>query len=125
MVAGKRCGPSEVESLLMGTGQVLEAAATGVDDPLKGETVACVCVAKPGSEAGKPLAAVLGEAVVKGLGPAFRPSAVFFVGELPKTRNMKVMRRVVRAVIEGKDPGDLGALVNAESVDDLRRAVAG
>ena len=38
---------------------------------------------------------------------------------------MKVMRRVVRAVIEGKDPGDLGALVNAESVDDLRRAVAG
>ena len=125
MVAGKRCGPSEVESLLMGNGRVLEAAATGIDDALKGEAVACVCVARPDVAADEALAAELRDAVVKGLGPAFRPSRVIFVRELPKTRNMKVMRRVVRAVIEGKDPGDLGALVNAESVDDLRRAVAG
>ena len=123
MVAGKRCGPSEVESLLMGSGRVLEAAATGIDDALKGETVACVCVARPDVAAGGELAAELRDAVVKGLGPAFRPSRVFFVRELPKTRNMKVMRRVARAVIEGKDPGGLAALVNPECVDELRRTV--
>lgn len=123
-VAGKRCGPSEVESLLMATGEVAEAAATAVADALKGETVACVCVAKAGGETGA-LAQRLSEAVVSELGPAFRPSGVYFVSELPKTRNMKVMRRVVRAVIEGRDAGDLASLVNPEAVAELSAAVAG
>ena len=125
MVAGKRCGPTEVESLLMDTGAVAEAAAAAAFDALKGEAVICVCVAKPGVEANAALAAELREAVVRGLGPAFRPRHVFFVSELPKTRSMKVMRRVVRAVYEGKDPGDLAALVNPAALDQLRAAVAG
>lgn len=124
MVAGKRCGPSEVESLLMATGKVAEAAATGVDDPLKGESVLCVCVAKAGVEANDELARNLKDAVVKGLSPAFRPRAVLFVHELPKTRSLKVMRRVVRAIFEGRDPGDLASLVNPTALDELRAAVA-
>jgi acetyl-CoA synthetase len=48
-----------------------------------------------------------------------------FVSDLPKTRNMKTMRRVVRAAITGDPAGDLTALVNPEAVDELRRAVAG
>ena len=47
-VAGKRCGPSEVEALLMNTGKLAEAAAAGVPDALKGETLVCACVAKSG-----------------------------------------------------------------------------
>ncbi len=125
MVAGKRCGPSEVESLLMATGRVAEAAASAAADPVKGETVICACVAKPGVAAGEALAAELKDAVVRGLGPAFRPREVFFVSEIPKTRNMKVMRRVMRAVYEGRDPGDLAALINPEAVDELRRVVPG
>ena len=89
MVAGKRCGPSEVESLLMATGRVAEAAASAAVDPIKGETVICACVAKPGIAAGEALAIELKESVVRGLGPAFRPSEVIFVSELPKTRNIK------------------------------------
>ena len=54
MVADKRCRPSEVESLFMATGQVTEAVATDIDDALKGETVACICVAKPGLKLMKP-----------------------------------------------------------------------
>jgi acetyl-CoA synthetase len=61
--------------------------------------------------------------VVKGLSPAFRPRAVLFVRELPKTRSLKVMRRVVRAVFEGRDPGDLASLVNPSAVDELRAVV--
>lgn len=124
-VAGKRCGPSEVESLLMATGQVAEAAASAAADSVKGEAVICACVAKAGIATGEALAAELKEAVVRGLGPAFRPRDVIFVSEIPKTRNMKVMRRVVRAVYEGREPGDLAALINPEAVDELRRAVSG
>ena len=125
MVAGRRCGPSEVESLLMATGRVAEAAASAAVDSIKGETVICACVAKPGIAAGEALATELKDSVVRGLGPAFRPREVIFVSELPKTRNMKVMRRVVRAIYEGRDPGDLAALINPEVVDELRRVVPG
>ncbi|MCB2102530.1 MAG: AMP-binding protein [Rhodobacterales bacterium] len=123
MVAGKRCGPSEVESLLVGTGLVAEAAATAITDPVKGEAVLCVCVPGPGVAADGDTAQRLSAAVVAALGPAFRPKDVVFVDDLPKTRSMKVMRRVVRAVYEGKDPGDLASLVNPPALEDLRAAV--
>ncbi|MBT8419414.1 MAG: AMP-binding protein [Gammaproteobacteria bacterium] len=120
MVAGKRCGPAEVESLLMETGRIAEAAATAITDELKGEAILCVCVPKPGDSPDEKLAETLRAAVIRSLGPAFRPAAVVFVAELPKTRSMKVMRRVVRALYEGRDPGDLASLVNPHVVDELR-----
>ena len=61
----------------------------------------------------------LSEAVVDGLGVPFRPSRIVFVPELPKTRNMKIMRRVVRAVWLGQSPGDLSSLVNPHTVDQI------
>lgn len=125
MIAGKRCGPAEVESLLIETGHVAEAAVTGVDDPLKGEAMVCACVPSAGLAADAELAEKLRDAVVESLGPAFRPREVIFVGELPKTRSMKVMRRVVRAIYEGRDPGDLASLVNPASVEELRKRIDG
>jgi acetyl-CoA synthetase len=124
MVAGKRCGPFEVESILMDTGLVAEAAASGADDALKGEVVVCACVAGPGVSGDAETAARLSDAVARRLSPAFRPQRIVFVPELPKTRNMKVMRRVVRAVFEGRSAGDLAALVNPEAVKELRAKVA-
>nr|VFK17560.1 MAG: acetyl-CoA synthetase [Candidatus Kentron sp. LFY] len=131
MVAGKRCGPAEVESLLMATGHIAEAAATAITDPLKGEAILCVCVPKTGilmdnkndaesQQLRKKLAETLRQAVVRALGPAFRPAAVAFVNELPKTRSMKVMRRVVRALYEGKNPGDLASMANPHVIADLQ-----
>jgi acetyl-CoA synthetase len=120
MIAGKRCGPSEVEALLLATGAVQEAAATGIHDPVKGEVVLCACVPRPAVTPDASLAEVLRAAVVKALGPAFRPAVILFVRDLPKTRSMKVMRRVVRAVYEGRDAGDLASLVNPGAVDELR-----
>jgi len=60
------------------------------------------------------------EAVVRGLGVPFRPKAVTFVSELPKTRNLKIMRRVIRAAVLGEPPGDLSSLVNPEAVEEIR-----
>jgi acetyl-CoA synthetase len=119
-IAGKRTGPSEIEALLLGTGLVREAAAVGLPDPVKGMAIVCVCALRPGvveAEARNALVA----AVVGGLGQPFRPKAIVLIADLPKTRNMKIMRRVVRAALLGQDPGDLSSLVNPEAVAALER----
>jgi acetyl-CoA synthetase len=123
-VAGKRTGPSEVESILLGTGRLSMAAVIGAPDPVKGEAVVCVCVPGPGVEPDAALTAVLKDAVVAGLGRPFSPRDIFYVSDLPKTRNMKVMRRLVRAVYSGEPTGDLSSLLNPESVAELERVVA-
>jgi acetyl-CoA synthetase len=105
----------------MGTGLLQDAIAIGTPDAIKGTAVVCVCVPRPGIE---PDAAVKARsaAVVAGLGGAFRPAEVLLVADVPRTRNMKVMRRVVRAAWLGEDPGDLSTLVNPESVQAIRAA---
>jgi acetyl-CoA synthetase len=123
-LAGKRTGPAEIEALLLATGLVLEAAAVGVSDPVKGEAVVCVCVPRPDKAPDSALADALRTAVAEGLGSAFRPRKVVFVNDLPKTRNMKIMRRVVRAAFSGQAAGDLSNLVNPEAVDELKRVLA-
>jgi len=123
-IAGKRTGPSEIESLLMATGKLLEAAAIGEPDDVKGTAIVCVCVPRDGETDGDGLRQVLVQAVVSGLGSPFRPKDVIFVADLPKTRNMKTMRRVIRAAYLDQDPGDLSSLVNPESIADLRAAIA-
>ncbi len=121
-IAGKRTGPAEIESLLMATGKFAEAAAIGVPDAVKGSALVCVAAPKPGVAGDDQLVDTVIETVVHGLGVPFRPKAVTFVPELPKTRNLKIMRRVIRAAWLGQDPGDLSSLVNPESVDAIRAA---
>lgn len=118
-IAGKRTGPAEVEALLLGTGLVAEAAAVGIDDPVKGQAVACACVPANGVPTDEAIVGVLRDAVAGGLGSSFRPKRIVFVPDLPKTRTMKLMRRVVRAAFEGKPAGDLSGLVNPEAVEAL------
>lgn len=122
-IAGKRTGPSEIEALLMATGLVQDAAAIGVPDAVKGTAVVCICVPRPGIDQAGALK-TLSDAVVAGLGGAFRPAQVVLVDDLPRTRNMKMMRRVVRAAWLGDEPGDLSTLVNPESVQAIRAALA-
>ena len=123
-VSGKRTGPTEIENLLTATGTVSEVAVIGVPDESKGSALVCVCVPMPGVVADEALRQRLSKAVVDGMGTSYRPKSVVFADELPKTRNLKVMRRVVRAVYQGGDPGDLSALVNPQAVEDLRQRFA-
>lgn len=104
----------------MGTGKLAEAAAIGVPDPVKGSALVLVCSPKPGVPPSSGLEQELARAVTHGLGTPFSPKAVILVGDLPKTRNLKIMRRVIRAAYLGEDPGDLSALVNPESIAELR-----
>jgi acetyl-CoA synthetase len=115
-VAGKRLGPAEVESVLVGHPWVAEAAAIGVPDEMKGEALVCFVILRPNRKASEELSAELQELVATALGKPLKPKAVHFVGDLPRTRNAKILRRVVRSVYTGKDPGDLSSLENPSAL---------
>jgi acetyl-CoA synthetase len=121
-VAGKRIGPAEVETVLVSHPAVTEAAAIGVPDKIKGQAVVVFAVLKPGFEPGETLRAELETLVARELGKPLAPKAVRFVTDIPKTRNVKVMRRVIRAAYLGESPGDLSALVNPEAVEEIKKA---
>jgi acetyl-CoA synthetase len=59
------------------------------------------------------------EAVTAALGKAFRPGIIKWVDDLPRTRSAKIMRRVIKAVALGQEPGDLAGLENPQSLDGL------
>jgi len=121
-VAGKRLGPAEVESVLVGHPDVVEAAAIGVPDPIKGTLVVCFCVLREGAAPGDALRSALRQRLVSDLGKALAPKDVVFVTDLPKTRNAKVMRRMIRTAYLGDDPGDTSSLVNPESLGAIAAA---
>jgi acetyl-CoA synthetase len=121
-VAGKRLGPAEIESVLVNHPQVVEAAAIGVPDEIKGSEVVAFCVLTGEAANADPLRAELKEMVIRALGKSLAPKEILFVRDLPKTRNAKVMRRMIRAAYLGLNPGDTSSLVNPEAVEMVRRA---
>ena len=120
--AGKRIGPAEVESVLVGHPAVSEAAAIGIPDELKGEALACFCVLKPGHAPDENLREELRWRVSGALGKALAPSVLKFLPELPKTRNAKVMRRLIRAAYLGQALGDVSSLENPSAVEEIKKA---
>lgn len=122
-VAGKRLGPAEVESILVSHPNVVEAAVIGVPDEIKGSAVIAFCVLAKGCEACEDLRQELQDLVSSSLGKPLSPREILFVRDLPKTRNAKVMRRMIRSAYLGQDPGDTSSLVNPEAVEEIRQAV--
>ena len=122
-MAGKRLGPAEVEALLNGHEAVAESAAIGVPDAIKGETLVTYVVLKPGHDASEPLREALITRVTSELGKPLKPKALLFTTALPKTRNAKVMRRVIRATYLGNNPGDVSSLEDPATVEAIRAAV--
>ena len=120
-VAGKRVGPAEVESVLVGHPRVLEAAAVSVPDPLKGSAIAAFVVAGNGA-GGAEFEEELKELVAAELGKPLRPATVTIVSGIPKTRNGKIMRRLVRAAWLGESLGDLTALEDPSLLDEIAHA---
>ncbi|OLC52463.1 MAG: AMP-dependent synthetase [Chloroflexi bacterium 13_1_40CM_4_68_4] len=124
-VAGKRVGPAEVESAAVAHPAVLEAAAVGVPHEIKGEGIVVFCVLRPSATASDTLAREVQDKVAELLGKPLRPETVRFVTQLPKTRNAKVLRRVIRGAFLGKsDLGDLSSLENPAAVEEIRRLSA-
>ncbi|MDN2495407.1 AMP-binding protein [Nocardia nova] len=123
-VAGKRLAPAEVESVLTTHPAVAEAAAVGIPDPKKGESVWAFWVPRPGAEI-EGVSEELRRLVAAGVGKPFAPAKVWVVDALPKTRSAKILRRAVRAAAIGADPGDLSGAENPEAVAAIRDVVHG
>ncbi len=121
-VAGKRVGPAEVEGALIEHPAVAEAAAIGAPHPLKGETVVCFVVLKPGHAPSEPLREALSEQVVKHLGKTLKPEALKFVRMLPKTRSAKIVRGAIRRRYLNEPVGDLASVENPDAVEEIARA---
>lgn len=121
-IAGKRLGPAEVESILVRHEAVVEAAAIGVPHEVKGSELVLFAVLKPGSSPSDGLRQQLKEMVIEEMGKPLAPKSILFVSDLPKTRNAKVMRRMIRAAYLGQEPGDTSSLVNPHAVEEIRRA---
>jgi acetyl-CoA synthetase len=124
-VAGKRLAPAEVEAVLITHPDVAEAAAVGVPDPTKGETVWVFWVPRADADTSAldGVSSRLGEMVAEELGKPFAPSLVRAVAEVPKTRSAKIMRRAVRAAALGEEPGDLSGAENPGALEAIRAAV--
>jgi len=114
-IAGKRVGPAEVETIATSHAGIREAAAIGVPDELKGSDLIVYCVRQ-----GDVTAEDVQELVARELGKPLRPREVRFVSALPKTRNGKVMRRLVRAARLGLPLGDTSNLENPEVLQEFQ-----
>jgi acetyl-CoA synthetase len=121
-IAGKRLGPAEVESILVRHEAVVEAAAIGVPHEVKGSELVLFAVLKPGLSPNDDLRQELIAMVIAEMGKPLAPKSILFVSGLPKTRNAKVMRRMIRAAYLGQDPGDTSSLVNPQVVEEIRKA---
>ena len=121
-IAGKRLGPAEVESILVRHDAVVEAAAIGVPHEVKGSELVLFAVLKPDVNPSDGLRQELKEMVVAGMGKPLAPKSILFVSDLPKTRNAKVMRRMIRSAYLGQEPGDTSSLVNPQAVEEIRKA---
>jgi len=122
-IAGKRIGPAEYESAAVNHPAVVECAAVGIPDEVKGTAVWCFCILRPDAQPSDELAAEVTKAITDELGKAFKPSAIRFVEELPKTRSAKILRRAIRAKVLGEDPGDMSSLENPSALEAIDKAL--
>jgi acetyl-CoA synthetase len=124
-VAGHRLGTAEIESALVAHPNVAEAAVVGKDDDLKGQSiVAFVTLKANAKDPQNTLPERLRTHVAEMIGAIARPSGVFVVSALPKTRSGKIMRRLLRNLANGVSPeGDTSTLEDHGVLDALKKAV--
>jgi acetyl-CoA synthetase len=122
-VAGHRLGTKELESAALTVEAVGEAAAVPAVDDLKGRVPEIYVSLKPGFEASTQVEDQVKQAVTKLIGPMARPARVWISSDLPKTRSGKIMRRVIAAISNFMDVGDVTTLANPEVVEVIRKQV--
>jgi len=121
-IADHRIGTIEVETAFLRNPAVAEAGVTGRPDELRGQVISAFVVLRQGNVPSDALKAELLATVRKELGPLAVIGELNFVDMLPKTRSGKIMRRVLKAVILDKDPGDISTIEDEGSVEEAREA---
>ncbi|TFF92899.1 MAG: acetate--CoA ligase [Promethearchaeota archaeon] len=119
-VAGHRLGTGEMEAVFSAHPQVAEVSCIGVEDEVKGEVPIAMVVLKQGYEGNPELEKEMKNLIREEIGPVATPKAVYFVKALPKTRSGKVIRRAIKNLAEGKEPGDLSTIEDPSTIDKIR-----
>jgi len=119
-VSAHRLSTIEVESALVDHPSVAEAAVVGKSDPLTGQAIFAFVILRKGVETTDASAKELRDHVAKLIGPIARPKFLLFVNDLPKTRSGKIMRRLLRDIAEGRDPGDVTTLADSTVLETIR-----
>ncbi len=122
-VAGKRIGPAEIETIINSHPAIAESACIGWPHKVKGEVIVCFATMKPGHQPSSELEEELKNMVAERIGKPFRPEAIEFVEDLPRTRSGKIMRRIIRALMHGHSLGQLAVLENPESIEGLKPSI--
>jgi acetyl-CoA synthetase len=122
-VAGHRLGTKELESAALTVPEIAEAAAVPVVDDIRGRAVEMYVSLKPGIRGDDDMAGKVTAAIETQIGKIARPKNVWIVPDMPKTRSGKIMRRVIAAVSNFTDVGDVTTLANPEVVDGIRQQV--
>jgi propionyl-CoA synthetase len=127
-VSGHRLGTREIEESISSHPDVSEVAVVGVADQIRTQLAVAFAIVKDASriETGEGRTALEREimgVVDRQLGAVARPSRVYFVQQLPKTRSGKLLRRSIQAICEGRNPGDLTAIEDPASLQQIRSAL--
>jgi acetyl-CoA synthetase len=121
-IAGHRIGTIEVESALLRHHSVGEVAVVGRPDELRGEVISAFVALKRGETGSPSLKTQLTRTVRDEMGPVAVVGDIYFVSSLPKTRSGKIMRRVLKSVLQDRDPGDISSIEDEGSVEEARKA---
>jgi acetyl-CoA synthetase len=121
-VSGHRLSTAEIESALVSHPAVSEAAVIAVSDEDTGQAIVAYVTLGQDTGAGAPLEAELRDHVAGRIGKLARPQRIIWAQDLPKTRSGKIMRRLLRDIAEGREPGDATTLGDPSVLDTLQRA---
>jgi len=121
-IAGHRIGTIEVETALLTHPAVAESGVIGRPDELRGEVISAFVVLRQGFAPSEDLKKQLLDTVRHELGPVAVIGELNFVDMVPKTRSGKIMRRVLKAVIQDRNPGDITTIEDEGSVEEARQA---
>lgn len=122
-VAGHRLGTKELESACLDVPEIAEAAVVPLADEIKGRVPDIYVSLKPGYQPGKEIEDSVTKMIEISIGKIARPKHVYIVPDMPKTRSGKIMRRVLAAISNGRDIGDVTTLANAAIVEEIRKMV--
>jgi len=125
-VSGHRLGTAEIETALVAHSQVAEAAVVGYDHELKGQGIYAFVILEAGVPKTEELRHELQEHVRELIGPIATPDKIQFADKLPKTRSGKIMRRILKTIVDHKydQMGDTSTLAEPAVVDELIKGTA-
>jgi acetyl-CoA synthetase len=124
-VAGHRLGTKEVESACLSVPEIAEAAVVPIVDEVKGRVPVVYIALKPGVPANKAIQDKVISTIETMIGKIARPKMIHIVPDMPKTRSGKIMRRVLAAISNHMDTGDITTLANPDIVEQIRELVQG